>query len=67
MGGFRRECRLGALSDIPIDQRQWQLSANPVEKLHFHRGQDNLRAIQEQLQFLAEGAAKNSLLPCGIR
>jgi hypothetical protein len=31
---------------------------NSVEKLHFHRGPDNFRAAQEQLQFLAEGGSQ---------
>jgi hypothetical protein len=42
-------------------------AANSVEKLHFHRGPDKFWAVREQLQFLAEGGAENSLLPCGIR
>ena len=41
--------------------------ANSVEKLHFYRGWENFRAVQEQLQFLAEGVAKFRLLTCGTR
>ena len=47
--------------------RQVRYVANSVEKLHFHRGPGNFRAVQEQLQFLTEGVAKNRLLLCGIR
>ena len=65
------------LGENGVFQRNWVndrrsgfnvgLPLNSVEKLHFHRGPDNFRAVQEQLQFLAEGVAKYSLLPCGIR
>ena len=55
----------------PADCRRLGLNValppNFVEKLHFHRGPENFRAVQEQLQFLAEGVAKNRLLPSGVR
>jgi hypothetical protein len=43
------------------------LLPNTVEKVHFHSRSKNFRAVQEQLQFLAERVAKFRLLPCGVR